>query len=334
MFADLNDAKGRDEVLLNDAAALDGSLVLSMRVRAGDDASCRNLYQATHPRVLGVPATMREYFDQAHEDAFAFAAAAQDPDHDNPWNLLVASDEDEATPVILDMNTAMYSLHLYGGVGQEFTFDYDGDPVRFRVVGLLSNSLLQGSLLIAEERFLNHFPGVGGYQMFLIQTPADKQQQVANALENALEPQGLDVQDTAAVLADLLAVQNTYISTFQSLGMLGLLLGTFGLAAVQLRSVMERRGELALMRTIGFGRGRLAALVMLENLLLLFAGLGLGLLAAVLAVLPYWWLSEAGLPATSLLVMLLIVAAAGVLTGLASVRATLKAPLIAALRGE
>jgi ABC-type antimicrobial peptide transport system permease subunit len=116
--------------------------------------------------------------------------------------------------------------------------------------------------------------------------------------------------------------------------MLGLLLGTFGLAAVQVRSVVERRGELALMRAIGFRRRRLASLVMLENLLLLFAGLGLGLLAAVLAVLPYWWLSEAGLPASSLLAMLVIVAVVGVFTSLASVWAALQAPLIAALRGE
>ena len=34
-------------------------------------------------------------------------------------------------------------------------------------------------------------------------------------------------------------MQNTYLSTFQSLGGLGLLLGTIGLAALQLRNVLE-----------------------------------------------------------------------------------------------
>ena len=43
-------------------------------------------------------------------------------------------------------------------------------------------------------------------------------------------------------------VENTYLSTFQSLGALGLLLGTAGLAAVLLRNVLERRRELALLR--------------------------------------------------------------------------------------
>ena len=58
--------------------------------------------------------------------------------------------------------------------------------------------------------------------------------------------------DAREQLAQFLAVQNTYLSTFQSLGALGLLLGTIGLAVVQLRSVLERRGELALMRAGGF----------------------------------------------------------------------------------
>ncbi len=43
-------------------------------------------------------------------------------------------------------------------------------------------------------------------------------------------------------------VQNTYLSAFQLLGTLGLLLGTIGLGISQLRGAMERRSELAAMR--------------------------------------------------------------------------------------
>ena len=71
-------------------------------------------------------------------------------------------------------------------------------------------------------------------------------------LESTLAEEGFDVVDAREQLAQFLAVQNTYLSTFQSLGALGLLLGTIGLAVVQLRSVLERRGELALMRAGGF----------------------------------------------------------------------------------
>ncbi len=66
---------------------------------------------------------------------------------------------------------------------------------------------------------------------------------------------------------------NTYLATFQTLGGLGLLLGTVGLAAILLRNVLERRGELATLRALGFQRASLAWLVLAENTLLLLVGL-------------------------------------------------------------
>ena len=86
--------------------------------------------------------------------------------------------------------------------------------------------------------------------------------------------QGFDVPDSRRRLADLMMLQNTYLRTFQSLGALGLLLGTLGLAAVQMRNVLERRGEMGLLCAAGFRRRRLSHLVLLENIMLLLAGLG------------------------------------------------------------
>jgi ABC-type antimicrobial peptide transport system permease subunit len=236
---------------------------------------------------------------------------------------------------VLDQNTAMYSLRLYGGVGQTFDVTYDdGTKVKFRVVGLLSNSVLQGSLLIGEADFKRLFPEISGYRSFLIRSPPGKGDEVAAVLEDRLSDEGFDTVDARGRLADLLAVQNTYISTFQSLGALGLVLGTFGLAAVQLRSVFERRKELALMRATGFGRRRLAQMVLLENLVLLVGGLALGTIAALVAVLPQMVLGAAHVPLGDLAAMLGVVLVAGVATGLIAVRATLRAPVVAALRGE
>ena len=92
--------------------------------------------------------------------------------------------------------------------------------------------------------------------------------------------------DLRTRLAELMAVQNTYLSTFQSLGALGLLLGAAGLAVVQMRSVAERRGELALLQAAGFRRSRLMRMILCENLVLLVGGLGIGTAAAVVAVVP------------------------------------------------
>jgi len=159
-------------------------------------------------------------------------------------------------------------------------------------------------------------------------------QLVQQALDRTLGDFGFAAETSGQRLAAFQAVQNTYLSTFQSLGGLGLLLGTFGLAAVQLRSVLERRRELALLRATGFRRRLLAWMVTLENAMLLVAGLGCGVLSAAVAVLPHLWTRAAAIPVAWLAGTLGLVLAVGLLAGLAAVRSALRIPLLGALRGD
>jgi ABC-type antimicrobial peptide transport system permease subunit len=203
-----------------------------------------------------------------------------------------------------------------------------------QVVGLLQNSVFQGDVLLGERTLLRHFPEVSGQRFFLIDAPEDKLAAASAALETTLGDYGLDVQPAVDRLAGFLAVQNTYLQTFQSLGALGLLLGTLGLATVQLRSVFERRGELALLQATGFRRSRLAAMVLLENALLLAFGLATGALAALVAVAPHVLVGGAAVPWLWLAGTLGLVLVVGLAAGSLAVRATLRAPLVPALRGE
>jgi putative ABC transport system permease protein len=81
-------------------------------------------------------------------------------------------------------------------------------------------------------------------------------------------------------------VKNTYLSTFQTLGSLGLMLGTIGLAVVLLRNLVERRAELALLAAIGFGPGARLRVVLGENVFLLLVGLLVGAGCALVGVFP------------------------------------------------
>ena len=269
-------------------------------------------------------------------------------------------------PVILEKNTANYALNLWGGLGETFEIaDQSGRPLRLQVVALLADSIFQGDLLISEQAFLKHFPNTSGYRFFLVETAkgtevvvgaerrngtrfpdnhlrpptpviprSSGQRPCARRWNGTLGDYGLAVETTGQRLADFSAVQNTYLSTFQSLGGLGLLLGTLGLAAVQLRSVFERRGELALLRATGFRRRRLAWLVLLEHAVLLVAGLGIGFVAALLAVLPHLLARAAPLPWASLAGTLAAVLVLGLAAGGLGVRAVLRAPLLLSLREE
>jgi len=343
IFADLNTESGRLDLLGDQLDALRESQIFALRLKSGDDASCNNLYQPTQPRVLGLTPQFVAHFDAAAAASFTWAgtAARTAAERANPWRLLepdpsLAPDSDLPIPVILDMSTALYSLKPPLSVGSIYEATYeDGVPKRFRVVGLLENSLLQGSLLIAESSFERAFPDVSGYRYFLLSTPPQQTAAVTALLEDRLGDQGLDVEPAARVLEQLLAVQNTYLSTFQSLGALGLLLGTLGLATVQLRSVVERRGELALLRAAGYERKRIANMVLLENIALLLGGLATGSLAATLAVLPHKLFGSSALTAQTagdLSLMLCVVVLVGVVTGLAAVRAALTTPVLQALR--
>jgi ABC-type lipoprotein release transport system permease subunit len=336
VYQDLSSQQGRGDlgIIGEDEQILATSDILGLRVQPGDDASCLNLFRAKRPRVIGLTPAFVSHFDDPRHPQFAFAAPTAG--QRNLWKLLDESVGDDAVPVILDRNTAMYALHLYGGVGEIFEMrdDVTGRPIRFQVVALTADSIFQGNLLVSEANFERLFPGQNGYRLFLVRAPQQQSQPARRVLEDRLSDYGFRAEDARKRMEALQTVQNTYLSTFQSLGALGLLLGTFGLATVQLRSVLERRAELALMRAAGFRRSRLAGLVLCENAVLLIGGLLLGIGSALITVLPHMVAGGAALPVGMLLIMLAVVPVVGLLSGLLAVRATLRAPLIPALRGD
>lgn len=332
VFADLDDSAGQRQVLRgNNQQLADTSRVLSFRYKPGQDASCNNLYQSTQPRVLGVtPATVK-YFEQPDVDSFSFSMTPGD----NPWQLLEQPTDDGAIPVIIDKNTAWYSLKVYLP-GTEFTVDYDsGESIRFRLVGLLNNSVLQGSLLVSEDNFTRLFPDLGGYRYFLMKlaNPVGGEPEIER-LADALSDKGFDARQADRLLAGFLEVQNTYLSTFQSLGFLGLMLGTFGLAAVQLRNILERRRELGVLRAVGFPTRQLARMLASENLILLGSGLAAGITAALITTLPHWFFGKASIPWLALGIMFLLIAAIGTGTSWLASRRVFRTPLLDALRDE
>jgi ABC-type antimicrobial peptide transport system permease subunit len=101
-----------------------------------------------------------------------------------------------------------------------------------------------------------------------------------------------------------------------------------------LRQVVERRGELALLRAVGYSRQEAARVVMAEQRFLLAAGLAAGTLASALAIGPTALMSRTSIPVGLLAVFLV----GTTLLSLGWIRlaagAALRAALIPALRSE
>lgn len=327
---DPNSPAGRESLNLSsdDRPALADLAFSAFRLRPGDDASCLNLYQPASPRILGAPDS---FLSQAR---FRFQAALPGPNGPgSPWQLLHQELPEGVIPVIADANSMQYVLHRQ--LGEELVLNPRGEaPLRLRLVGALRDSLFQSELIMSEKHFLRAFPRIEGFRFFLMDTPTGTGEEITATLEDRLSDYGFDVVPTAVRLAAFHRVNNTYLSTFQALGGMGLLLGTFGLGVVLLRNVLERRREFALMTAVGFHSGHLARMVISENFLLLGWGLLFGVFSAAVAIVPAWRSAGGHLSLTALAWLLLAVLAAGLISSLAAVRAVTRTPPAPALRAD
>lgn len=338
---DLSTSDGRVKLDLrpraesNDAKLLSEMRAVSFRVRPGENASCLNLYQTRVPTILGVP---QEMLDKL---GFKFAHAIRGKRL--PWSLLDGKDSDGAIPVIGDMNTLMYSLHK--GVGETIKVPDETNPkATLRIAAMLDSSVFQGVLLMSQKNFESLYPEQSGYRYFLIGDHRFQKDgralskaeagELSDVLETGLAPYGFDVEPIGDRLASFLAVQNTYLSTFQTLGGLGLLLGTFGLGTVMLRNVIERRAELALLRAVGFKPSAIRRLVLFENAFLLACGLVVGTCSALLAMLPHLLSTGADVPWLSGAGLLVGIFGVGLLAATGATAEAVRTPIVASLRGE
>ncbi len=275
---DLNTRLGRDHYFFDEGDLPPGSVV-PFRVSGGDDASCLNLNQTQAPRVLGVDAGLLDV-----RSAFSFQQIAYKA---NGWGVLnaPAPKQRNAVPAVADANTAQWALKL--AVGDTLTLaDETGQPFTIELVGTIENSVLQGSLIIDERAFERLYPSVSGHRLLLVDAADGVQRdEVALLLEEVLIDEGVTITPAAVRLAEYNRVQNTYLTIFQALGGLGVVLGALGLGVIAARNLLERRSEFALYSAVGLGRGRIAQLALLEHGVMLVGGLGVGVIAAWAATL-------------------------------------------------
>jgi ABC-type lipoprotein release transport system permease subunit len=327
VFEDLNSPRGRARHGL-DEDGLKELRFVPFTLQPGDETSCLNLNRPQRPRLLGVDP---EELDSRH--AFQFTNTIPEVDKDHPWLSLTEAWDDATVPAIADETVIVWALGRK--VGETFTIQTeDGRLVRLRLVAGLANSVLQGSLIVNRKALETLYPAVSGSRIFLIDAPREGREELGNRLRASLRDSGLELTPSAERLARFAAVENTYLAIFLALGGLALLLGGVGLGLVLVRNVIDRRGELALLRAIGFSRNALVHMLFVEHAWLFLRGVLVGAVAGLVAVLPAIATPGSNPAFGELALVLGAVFANGLLWIRIASKRALQTPLVPALRDE
>ena len=324
---DLNSADGRNRLGL-EADELGDVDIIQLRSYEGDEASCLNLNRAGKPRVLGVnPERL------ASLDAFAFTKTIESASRSDGWEMLEDHFGRDVVPGVGDSATITWALGK--SVGDKIDYvDQRGRQFSVLIVGIIKTSILQGSLVISEEHFVERFSGVEGYQTFLIDVPEKRLPVVISSLGRTLRDFGLELTPAVEKLAGFIAVENTYLSIFQLLGGLGLVLGSGGVGLVVLRNVLDRRGELAMLRAVGFERNWLTRMIFYEHTAMFSAGLVIGLVSGLVAVGPVLISAGAQVPYLSVALTIAAILLSGMLWIWLAATLAMKGEMLGALRNE
>ncbi|RPH99161.1 MAG: ABC transporter permease [Calditrichaeota bacterium] len=322
LLYDLNSKEGAEHYQLDSLSAL------PFRVKDGDDASCLNLNRVQSPRLIAT-----DPMELERRKAFSFIETSADFDRRHPWSNLEKHDDRDVVPGIADMTVIVWGLGKQ--IGDTLVYrDELGRDLRIRLVGGLANSIFQGNVIISEKRFLEHFPSTSGYRVLLVDPPQNEETRIDQDLTWALQDLGIEVTPTAERLADFNQVTNTYLTIFMILGGLALMIGSIGIGLLLQRNVAERRGELALMRAVGFNHNTLQKMVFIEHALLVAVGIGCGAAASLISSLFASGKSGAPVTLTLILFSLLAMVGSGWLWTLIAAKWSLTEELLSALRNE
>jgi putative ABC transport system permease protein len=185
----------------------------------------------------------------------------------------------------------------------------------FTVIGILDPVPLAPELDLgaligwpAAQRYLGFD---GDITTLYVRTDPDRVEAVRGLLAraaNPARPNEVDVSRPSDALAAQAAAETTFTGLLLGLGAVALLVGGIGVANTMVISVLERRAEIGLRRSLGATRGHIRIQFLTESLLLAALGGGAGILlgsgvTAVYATLQDWpivipdWLMAGGITA-------------------------------------
>ena len=208
--------------------------------------------------------------------------------------------------------------------------------VNVTVVGVMSSFLFSGGIVGTSQMLWNSFHvGSGQFALVKIASGTDATA-TANIMKRDFADLGMGTIVIAAIVAQILQIEQSFLGVFEAFLALGLVVGIAGLGIISIRSVVERRKEIGVLRAIGFRKRMVLAAFLLENSYVALLGIMMGIILGI--DLGYAIATSPGsgfrfvIPWVSLLEIIAFSYGLAVLTTLSSSRRAARIPPAEALR--
>ncbi len=162
-----------------------------------------------------------------------------------------------------------------------------GRTTRLTVIGVLKDTapLEMAGISSSQATYQTAFPGRFSPTIhYFSLAPGVDAEDAATRLESAFLPNGMQAESIQKVLDDALSANRTFNRLIQGFMGLGLIVGVAALGVISARAVVERRQQIGVLRAIGFRRGMVQAVFLIESSFIALTSILVGtLLGLVLA---------------------------------------------------
>lgn len=262
MEYDLNNEQVRKKLSLQDLP--DSVCFMQCLKYVQDEASCLNLNKVSTPTVLGIDTKdLAEHFQV-------------------DVNPLLKTSEG-VYPILMDQESLIWSMMKNVGDTLQYR-NSEGQDVQLLIAGSYATGIFHGTALMDRNLFRELWPDESGSRLFLVRCDEEKQADVKDLLETALNEYGLQVCTTTERFELFFTVTETYLTIFLTLGGLGLLIGVISLVVVMRKILVSRRAEIKMLFTLGYSHETVFGMLYHESLLVPVVAIVIGALGSIISI--------------------------------------------------
>jgi putative ABC transport system permease protein len=162
--------------------------------------------------------------------------------------------------------------------------DPDSGKMRdLRVIGVLENSASFAGDVVTSQDTLGSLAGrpLAPQTYYFDLASGVDAAATAKTLEKEFARNGLQTEVTAQMIRDNDATRRIVFTLLRGFMGLGLVVGIAALGVIAARSVVERRQQIGMMRALGFQRGQVRLVFLIESSFIALLGIGVGVALAL-----------------------------------------------------